>query len=133
MGGIPPNALSNLKAKLKAAFRKKDKKPKEADSTAAPKTDAAKTDAPVAAAATTPAAPAEAEAGALVPTHLAGEVLDAEAAAREAYFKENPAAAAAAAAEAANAPEFPAALCHTTPHDDTVLATETKPAVPSKE
>lgn len=29
-----------------------------------------------AAAATTPAAPAEAEAGALVPTHLAGEVLD---------------------------------------------------------
>ncbi len=37
-----PNALTNLKAKLKAAFRKKDKKPKEGDSAAG----AAKADAP---------------------------------------------------------------------------------------
>ncbi|KAI3335543.1 hypothetical protein F4824DRAFT_500768 [Ustulina deusta] len=42
-----PNALTNLKAKLKAAFRKKDKKPKEGDSAAG----AAKADAPAAAAA----------------------------------------------------------------------------------
>ncbi|KAI8635627.1 hypothetical protein F5Y19DRAFT_408529 [Xylariaceae sp. FL1651] len=111
MGGIPPNALTNLKAKLKAAFRKKDKKGKEEGSTA-PTTEATETQAPVAAGAPAAEAPVAEEAGkatAAEPT-TAGTT------------------------EAPKAEEAPVAAAATAPAAALVVAeaapvTETKPAV----
>ncbi|KAJ2992089.1 hypothetical protein NUW58_g2293 [Xylaria curta] len=67
---IAPNALTNLKAKFKAVFRKKDKKAKEGESTAGT-TEATKTEAPAAATAAA-AAPEPAPVPAPAPAPAAG-------------------------------------------------------------